>query len=129
MSAKTTGKPPRGTPIYHRLTKEKRSILWALKREGCSQTRMARRLGVSTFTVSRELGRNASHWGYRYQFADAQAKARASAKATKRRKFTDAMWEWAMARLGRGWSFGVICDRAGREGVPMACAETLYAEY
>lgn len=34
-----------------------------------------------------------------------------------------------MARRGRGWSFGIICGRAGREGVPMVCAEMLYAEY
>lgn len=129
MTAKTSGKPQRGAPAYHRLTREKRSILWVLKREGFSQTQMARRLGVSKSTVSRELRRNATHWGYRYQFADAQAKARASAKASKRRKFTEAMWEWAMSRLWRGWSFETICGRARREKVPMVCAETLYGEY
>lgn len=129
MTAKTSGKPQRGAPTYHRLTMEKRSILWLLKREGCTQTRMARHLGVSKSTVSRELRRNASQRGYRYQNADALAKARAAAKAAKRRKFTEAMWTWAMARLWRGWSFETICGRARREGEPMVCAETLYGEY
>lgn len=50
MSAKTFGKPSRGALTYHCLNPKKYSILWALKREGCSQTLMARRLGVSTFT-------------------------------------------------------------------------------
>lgn len=83
MTARTSGKPQREAPTYHRLTKEMRSILWALKREGFSQTRIARRLGVSKSTVSRELLRNANHRGYRYQYADALAKARAAAKAAK----------------------------------------------
>ena len=47
----------------------------------------------------------------------------------KRRKFTEEMWQWAVARLALGWSFAAIVGRARREGVLMVCAETLYKEY
>ena len=129
MTAKTSGKPQRGAPKYHRLTSEDRITIWVLKREGCTQTHIARRLGVAKSTVSRELRRNATRRGYRYQHAVAAAQARVAEKAGKRRKFTEAMWIWAMERLGRGWTFEAIHGRAEREGVEMVCAETLYQEY
>lgn len=129
MAAKTSGKPKTGAPKYHRLTVEKRSIIWALKREGKSKRKIAGALGVHRSTVYREMARNASRNGYRHQYAQALADGRAAAKAAKRRKFTEATWRWAMARLALGWSFPCIVGRAGLEGVPMVCAETLYKEY
>lgn len=129
MAAKKPRKPKTGAPKYHRLTAEKRSIIWALKREGKSPARIARTLGVARSTVTRELDRNTSRNGYRWQHAQALADGRARAKVRKRRKFTEEMWAWAMARLALGWSFPAIAGRARLEGVPMVCAETLYREY
>ena len=129
MTAKTSGKPQRGAPKYHRLTARDRSIIWKQRKAGKSISEIARWLGVAKSTVSRELRRNVSHRGYRHQYADALAKGRAAAKVSKRRKFTEAIWRWAMERLALGWSFAIIVGRAGFEGVPMVCAETLYKEY
>ena len=129
MTAKTSGTPQRGAPKYHRLTIGNRSIIWALRREGFSLSHIARQLGVARSTVTREVRRNTSHRGYRYQYADALARKRIAEKAARRRKFTEAMWGWAVARLTLGWSFAAISGRAKKEGVPMVCAETLYQEY
>ena len=129
MAAKTSGQPKTGAPKYHRLTAEKRSIIWALKREGKSKGKIAEVLGVHKSTISREMARNVSNKGYRHQYAQALADGRAAAKASKRRKFTEAMWQWTKERLALGWSFPCIVGRAGLEGVPMVCAETLYREY
>ena len=129
MAAKTSGRPKTGAPKYHRLTVGNRSIIWALKREGKSQGHIARTLGVHKSTVSRELRRNVSRNGYRIKFAQELAEKRAAAKASKRRRFTETMWRWAMERLSLGWSFPCIAGRAGLESVPMVCAETLYKEY
>ncbi|MBO7655274.1 MAG: IS30 family transposase [Kiritimatiellae bacterium] len=129
MTAKTSGKPQRGAPKYHRLTLQDRTIIWVLRREGISLSGIARRLEVARSTVTREVRRNTSHRGYRYLYADALARQRIAAKAARRRKFTEAMWRWAMERLAQGWSFAAICGRAEKEGVPMVCAETFYQEY
>ena len=119
MTAKTSGKPQQGAPKYHRLTARDRSIIWEQKRKRKSISEIARWLGVSKSTVSRELRRNVSRKGYRHQYADALAKGRAAAKVAKRRKFTEEMWRWAMERLALGWSFATIAGRAKRDGVPM----------
>jgi len=129
MAAEKSGKPQTRAPQYHHLTLEQRTILWTLKREGKSKTYIAQQIHVHKSTVTREMRRNISNRGYRHLHAQALADGRAAAKAAKRRKFTEAMWAWAMERLARGWSFPSICGRAKREGVPMVCAETLYQEY
>ena len=76
--------------------------------------------------MTREVCRNASHWGYRYLYADALALQRIPAKAARHRKFAEAMWQWAMERLSQGWLFAAICGRAEKECVPMVCAATFY---
>ncbi len=129
MAAKTSRTPKTGAPKYHRLTVGKRSIIWELRRGGKSKSYIARELGVARSTVTRELNRNKSRKGYRYLHAQALANRRARVKARKRRKFTEGMWAWAMARLVLGWSFPAIVGRARLEGVAMVCAETLYQEY
>ena len=60
MAAKTSRKPKRKAPKYHRLTREQRIIIETLRKEGYSIRPIAVRLGVSPATVSRELRRNRS---------------------------------------------------------------------
>ena len=130
MNAKTSGRPQTGAPKYHRLTAGDRTTILIGKLEGKSAGEIARELGVARSTVTRELKRNACGWGtYRDEYAQRAAAKRAAAKAAKRRKFSEAMWRWAMERLALGWSFATIVGRAKRDGVPMVCAETLYKEY
>lgn len=124
-----TAKAPHRTPAYHRLTEEKRIIIETLRKEGCSNRHMAERVGCSPATVGRELKRNLSGKGYRHGKAQGKANRRAAEKAAKRRRFTEGMWDLAKDRLSKGWTFGQVCGRCRRDGIPMVCAETLYKEY
>src|SRR6516164_5780139 len=45
---------------YEHLTAEERATLMVMRADGCSQRAVARRLGRSPSTISRELARNAS---------------------------------------------------------------------
>ena len=45
MDMKTSKRTPPGTPKYHRLTSEKRIIIWTLKKEGKSETYIAAWIG------------------------------------------------------------------------------------
>ena len=70
MATKERRKTPPGAPKYHRLTDEKRIIIEALRKEGCSKKHIAERVGCHPTTVWRELKRNVSKKGYRHKKAD-----------------------------------------------------------
>ena len=55
MATKERRKTPPGAPKYHRLTDEKRIIIEALRKEGCSKKHIAERVGCHPTTVWREL--------------------------------------------------------------------------
>lgn len=129
MAAKERRASPPGEPAYHRLTEANRITTEVLRKEGFSNARIAAVLCVSPSTISREVRRNRSKKGYRHRKAEAKARYRARKKAQARRKFTEAMWDWAMERIRKGWSFAMIAGRARRDGIAMVCAEALYREY
>ena len=52
---------------YRRITYEDRCQIYALSKRGASQEDIARILGVSQSTVSRELWRNRGQRGYRFK--------------------------------------------------------------
>ena len=62
---------------YQHLTYDIRCQIYALKRSGLSQNKIAKQLGVDQSTVSKELCRNSGGRGYRYR--------QAHEKATRRR--------------------------------------------
>ena len=129
MATKERRKTPPGAPKYHRLTDEKRIIIEALRKEGCSKKHIAERVGCHPTTVWRELKRNVSKKGYRHKKAQGKANHRVAVKAAKRRRFTAEMWALAKDRLAKGWTFEQIHGRCKRDGIAMVCAETLYKEY
>lgn len=129
MAKKTRRRTPPGGPRYRRLTLEDRIIIRTLTQEGVSASGIARRLGRSPSTVYRELGRNRSKKGYRPKKAQAKADYRARLKASRRRKFTEGMWEEAKAKLAESWTFEQIAGRARRDGRPTVSRETFYKEY
>ena len=88
MATKERRKTPPGAPKYHRLTDEKRIIIEALRKEGCSKKHIAERVGCHPTTVWRELKRNVSKKGYRHKKAQGKANHRVAVKAAKRRRFT-----------------------------------------
>lgn len=59
--------------MYKQLTEEKRLQIWALRKEGKSQTEIANVLEVHRSTVSRELSRNSGPYGYEPQLAQRMA--------------------------------------------------------
>ena len=61
---------------YHHLTIDQRCQLYTLKARGESLSLIAREIGVSTSTVSREIKRNTGKRGYRYKQAHEKAKER-----------------------------------------------------
>ena len=129
MATKKRREPPSGAPRYHRLTGENRIIIATLRKEGYAKSAIARRLGVDRSTVTRELDRNVGRKGYRPKKAQAKAAYRIRAKASKRRKFTPEMWEYAKAKMREGWTPEQIAGRCRRDGIAMVCKETLYKEY
>ena len=129
MAAKRRRKAPPGAPKYHRLTMEKRIIIEALRKEGCSKKHIAERVGCHPTTVWRELKRNKSRKGYRPKKAQAKVDWRMRQKAAARRKLTPEMWNFAKGRMFEGWTPEQIEGRCRRDGIPMASRETLYKEY
>lgn len=59
--------------VYKQLTEDKRLQIWALRKEGKSQSDIARLLDVHRSTVSRELSRNSGPYGYDPQLAQRMA--------------------------------------------------------
>jgi IS30 family transposase len=72
---------------YQPLTYEQRCQIYVLKKRSYSQREIAKSLGVSQFTVNRELMRNTGARGYRYK----QAQERASRRRNKANKATKMM--------------------------------------
>ncbi|GLO62741.1 transposase [Vibrio sp. MACH09] len=59
--------------MYKQLTEDKRLQIWAMRKEGKSQSEIARVLAVHRSTVSRELNRNSGPYGYEPQLAQRMA--------------------------------------------------------
>lgn len=90
---------------YQQLTQDERYRITALRQTGCSQAEIARQLGRSASTISRELRRNFTrHDGfYRAEKAQKYALARRR-RARKRTRFTD--WQWLQVNrlIRQKWS-------------------------
>ncbi|MCO1336750.1 IS30 family transposase, partial [Microbulbifer sp. OS29] len=64
------------TEYYRQLTEDQRCQIWALKKSDWSQRAIAREIGVSQPTISRELARNRGGKGYRYKQAQRMTEER-----------------------------------------------------
>ena len=85
---------------------------------------IARRLGRSPSTVSREIKRNSGGRGYRPK--QAQLKAEARARRPSARRLTDAIKSDIAEKLSMGWTPEAICGSAAAEGRQHVCKETVY---
>ena len=109
----------------HRVTEEERRVIYFMRQEGDGIWRIARRLGRSASTVSRELRRNKGRKGYRHKQADARAQARA--KRVVPRRFTPEMKaEVARCLRYKGATPQIISAQARKQGRAFACKETIY---
>ena len=91
------------TGYYQQLTYEQRCQTSALKNSGCTQREVAKIIGVSQPTVSRELARNTGDRSYRHKQAQTKAIQRRQT-AVKPTKMTPAMIIVIEAKLRIEWS-------------------------
>ena len=99
---------------YHQLTEYQRYQIYALKKAGHDQQRIAATLEVSPSTICRELRRNQGQRGYRPRQAHHKALARRRHKATT--KMTAAVIERIEADLRQEWSPAQIAGRLEAAG-------------
>jgi len=112
---------------YLHLTYEQRCQIYALLQSAHSQADIARQLGVTRSTVSRELARNAGARGYRFKQAHATAARRRQQASNRPRKMTPyvvALIERIMTQ--QQWSPEQIAGRLAREGIVSVSHETIY---
>ena len=95
---------------YHQLTKYQRYQIYALKKAGHTQRRIAATVSVSPSTICRELRRNQGQRGYRPHQAHQQALARRRHKA-KATKMTPAVIEQIETSMRQEWSPEQIAGR------------------
>jgi IS30 family transposase len=86
---------------YTHITREERYQIYALKKAGHKQNKIAEVLERSESTISRELSRNCGRRGYRPKQAHGKSVERQSINA---RTIDDATWQFAQDRLLEQWS-------------------------
>ena len=105
------------------LTFEKRCQLEILKKEGLSLRKIAKRIGVSHSTISREIRRNGSRTNYRAVKAERKAKKRRGKRYSVMHKATISLIK---EKLKSGWSPVQIAGRFKKEGIPSPSYATIY---
>lgn len=112
---------------YHQLTREERYIITGLRIAGCSQAEIARHMGRSPSTISRELKRNrTTHDGmYRAEKAHKYTLARRR-RARRRSWFSHAQWLQIDTWLRQRWSPEQISGHLRMSGQWRISHETIY---
>lgn len=113
---------------YKHLTEEERYQIDDLRREGFKQNQIAKELGRSPSTLSRELSRNKGDRGWRPRQAQLKAAGRLSIRGTSNAsKVSEAAWRYAEKHLTEDqWSPQQIAGRAKLEGLQAISHETIY---
>lgn len=106
---------------YHHLTGEERYQISALNKAGHSQIEIARLIGRSPATISRELRRNRGERGYRPKQAHRLACQRREVSAGNARRIGASDWLAIEANLRKDWSPEQVSGTTG-----LASAETIY---
>ena len=88
---------------YQQLAYEQRCQIYSLKKSGLSQRMIAKNIGVSQSTVSRELARNTGERGYRYKQAQERTNQRRR-EAVQPTKMTPELITLIDSKLQEQWS-------------------------
>ena len=110
---------------YTQLTYELRCQIYALKKTGMSQNKMAEQVNVAQSTISRELNRNTGKRGYRIEQAQKLADARKQ-DARKALKMTDSLIDLIKEKLEIEWSPEQISGRLREKKSIQISHETIY---
>ena len=110
---------------YTQLTKEERYHLYTMRNQHLSFREIAKGMGRSHTTLSREVARNTGQKGYRYQQAHHKAGQRHTEKP-KAVKLTEAVMAYIHEKLQAWWSPEQICGRLGLEQGVSLSPETIY---
>ena len=110
---------------YHQITQEERYQIYALKKEGLSQTAIAKNLLRNKSTISRELKRNKGLRGYRPSQAEEMAKKREILKP-KRKRLTEKIIDYIEEKIQLYWSPEQISGRMKIDGLISISHETIY---
>lgn len=111
---------------YCQLTPGERYAISALRKQDLSQAVIARELGRSPSTISRELRRNVRRDGwYRPDLANNYARWRRS-RSRRNRQFRQAQWALVVACLEEQWSPEQVAGRLKLAGLLSISYETIY---
>jgi transposase, IS30 family len=112
---------------YHQLTQDERYSITAQLRSGHSQADIARALGRSPSTISRELSRNVTHHDGKYRAAKAQQYSTARRRRCRRGPhFSTAQWEHVVSLIQKKWSPEQVADHICSLGEWSISHETIY---
>jgi len=111
---------------YRQLTSGERHALSALRKQGFSQAAVARALGQSPSTISREIRRNMHQAGC-YRPSDAIWMTRARrCKSRRNRRFREEDWQLDCSFIKDRWSPEQVANRLREKGVLRISHETIY---
>jgi len=110
---------------YHHLTRDQRCQIFSLKSSGCKQVTIAKLIGVSKSTISRELKRNQKDGVYHYHEADMQSCVRRWVINKRPRHLLPSVKKRIEKCLKLGWSPEQIAGRLTLEGKKIS-HETIY---
>ena len=110
---------------YKQLTYEQRCQIYALKKTGMSQNKIAEQLNVSQSTISREFSRNTGKRGYRIKQAQNTADKR-RLTACKAIKMTTSIIELIDSKIKEKWSPEQISGWLSEEQSISISYETIY---
>lgn len=113
---------------YKHLTEEERYQIDDLKREGLSQKKIAKRLGRSPSTLSREFSRNKGDRVWKPRQAHVKASARLIERGSRNAmRVSESAWQYAKKHLiVDQWSPEQIAGRAELDGLGKISHETIY---
>lgn len=112
---------------YRQVTSEQRYTLAVLRRQGLSQAQMARALGVSPSTISREFARNCCRYDGCYRPSKAASRTRGRRSRSRRNsQFSDQDWRLVESLLALQWSPEQIAGRLKAMGKLLISHETIY---
>lgn len=94
---------------YTHITQEERYQIYALKKAGINQSKIAETIGRSPSTISRELKRNQGLRGYRPHQAQLKSSER---RAVNARRVDSVIWAFAREKLLEEWSPEQISGQA-----------------